>query len=68
MKVDAEGNLYTTGPGGIWIYAPSGERLDRISVPEAPTNVAFGGPERMTLYVTAQSNVYRVPVAVPGAE
>ena len=68
MKADAEGNLYTTGPGGIWIYAPSGEQLDRISVPEAPTNVAFGGLERTTLYVTAQSNVYRVPVAITGAE
>jgi len=68
MKVDAEGNLYTTGPGGIWIYAPSGERIDRISVPEAPTNVAFGGPERKSLFITAQANVYRIPVTVAGVE
>jgi len=68
MAVDTEGNLYTTGPGGLWIYAPSGERLDRISVPAPPTNVAFGGPERKMLYITAQSNVYRIPVTVPGQE
>lgn len=68
MKVDADGNLYTTGPGGIWVYAPSGELLDRISVPVAPTNLAFGGPERKTLYITARSNVYRISVSVPGAK
>ena len=68
MKVDADGNLYTTGPGGVWIYTPDGELLDRMSVPEGPTNLAFGGPERRTLYITAQSNVYRIPLRVPGAE
>ncbi len=68
MKVDAKGNLYSTGPGGVWIYAPSGQRLDRISVPEASTNLAFGGPERKTLFITAQANVYRIPVTVSGAE
>ncbi len=68
MKVDADGHLYSTGPGGIWIYTPSGELRDRISVPKAPTNLAFGGPERQTLYITAQSNVYRIPLRVSGAE
>lgn len=68
MKVDADGNLYSTGPGGIWIYTPDGELLDRISVPEGPTNLAFGGPGRQTLYITAQSNVYRIPLRVSGAE
>jgi len=67
MKVDERGNLYTTGPGGVWIYAPSGELLDRISVPEAPTNLAFGGPEKKTLYITARPNVYRVSVRVAGS-
>jgi len=68
MKVDAEGNLYSTGPGGIWVYAPSSERLDHISVPAAPTNVAFGGPDHTTLFITAQSNVYRIPLSVAGAK
>lgn len=68
MAMDVRGNLYTTGPGGIWVYGPSGEQLDRISVPVPPTNVAFGGPERTTLYITARSDVYRVSVTVPGAQ
>lgn len=66
MKVDSEGNLYTTGPGGIWVYGPDGSRLARIAVPKAPTNLAFGGPERKTLYITARPHVYRVPVNIPG--
>lgn len=66
MKVDAEGNLYTTGPGGVWVYAPDGRRLARIPVPKAPTNLAFGGPDGTTLFITARPHVYRVPVNVPG--
>lgn len=68
MTIDAEGNLYTTGPGGVWVYAPNAQRLARIAVPKPPTNLAFGGPDRKTLYVTAQSHVYRVSVAVPGTQ
>ncbi|MFP4229057.1 MAG: SMP-30/gluconolactonase/LRE family protein [Salinivenus sp.] len=68
MAVDEDGSLYSTGPGGVWIYTPDGTLLDRISVPEAPTNVTFGGPDRQTLYITAPPNVYRVGLAVPGAE
>ncbi len=66
MKVDAEGNLYTTGPGGVWVYGPDGTQRARIAVPKAPTNLAFGGPDRKTLYITARPHVYRVPVNVPG--
>jgi gluconolactonase len=68
MKVDAEGNLYSTGPGGIWVYAPSGERRDHVPVPKAPTNVAFGGADHTSLFITAQDNVYRVSLSVPGAK
>jgi len=67
MKVDAEGNLYSTGPGGVWIYAPDGTLLDRLSVPEPPTNVAFGGPDNKTLFITARPHVYRISVRIPGA-
>lgn len=66
MKVDAEGNLYTTGPGGVWVYGPDGTQLARIAVPKAPTNLAFGGPERKTLYITARPHVYRTSVEIPG--
>jgi gluconolactonase len=68
MKVDQNGNLYTTGPGGVWVYAPDGTQLARIAVPKAPTNVAFGGPDRTTLYITARPHVYRVSVNVPGLQ
>lgn len=68
MKVDTEGNLYTTGPGGVWIYTPDGERLDRIDVPVPPTNLAFGEPDLTMLYITARDNVYRVPLDVPGVQ
>lgn len=68
MKVDANGNLYTTGPGGVWVYGPDGSRRARIAVPKAPTNLAFGGADRKTLYITARSHVYRVSVNVPGTD
>lgn len=67
MTMDSEGNVYTTGPGGIWIFAPSGELLDRISVPQSATNVTFGGEDNQTLYITAQSSLYRVQVDATGA-
>lgn len=66
MKVDQQGNLYSTGPGGVWVFAPDGELLDRIVTPERATNVAWGGPELRTLYITASSSVYRIRLGVPG--
>jgi len=68
MKVDVKGNLYTTGPGGIWVYGPDGTRLARVAVPKVPTNLAFGGPKQKTLYITARSHVYRVSVNVRGVQ
>jgi sugar lactone lactonase YvrE len=68
MKVDVEGNLYTTGPGGVWIYNPDGELIDRLSVPESSTNLAFGGSDMTTLYITAPPNVYRAPVTIAGVQ
>jgi gluconolactonase len=66
MEVDEAGNLYTTGPGGVWIYAPDGTCLARIDVPGQSTNLAFGGPDRKTLFVTTDSAVYRTTVTTPG--
>ena len=66
MEVDEAGNLYTTGPGGVWIYAPDGTLLDRIDVPQRTTNLAFGGEDRKTLFITAPSAVYRTTVTTPG--
>ena len=59
MKVDKEGNLFLTGPGGILVVDPSGNHLGTIGLPVPATNLAFG-PREKTLYVTARSTVVRI--------
>ena len=61
MKCDERGNLYCTGPGGVWAIAPDGEHLGTIETPEAASNMCFGGSDWRTLYITASRSVYRVP-------
>lgn len=66
LKVDRLGNIWATGPGGIWIVSPTGELLGRIHMPEVAANVAFaeGGD---ALWITASTSIYRVPVKGVGA-
>jgi gluconolactonase len=66
MKVDVEGRLFCTGPGGTWVFAPDGTRLGVIRTPEVPANVCFGGADLRTLFVTARTSVYALRVTVPG--
>ena len=66
MKVDVEGRVYCTGPGGTWVFAPDGTRLGLIRTPEVPANLAFGGPDLCTLFFTARTSVYTLRVKVPG--
>jgi gluconolactonase len=66
MKVDVEGRVYCTGPGGTWVFAPDGSRLGIIRTPEVPANVAFGGPDLKTLFFTARTSIYSMRVKVPG--
>jgi gluconolactonase len=66
MKVDVEGRVYCTGPGGTWVFAPDGTRLGIIRTPEVPANLAFGGPDLRTLFFTARTSVYSLRVRVPG--
>jgi gluconolactonase len=66
MKVDIEGRVYCTGPGGTWVFAPDGGRLGIIRTPEVPANLAFGGPDLRTLFFTARTSVYTMRVKVPG--
>jgi gluconolactonase len=66
MKVDLEGRVYCTGPGGTWVFAPDGTRLGIIRTPEVPANLAFGGPDLRTLFFTARTSVYVMRVKVPG--
>ncbi|WP_313805878.1 SMP-30/gluconolactonase/LRE family protein [Sphingobium sp.] len=62
LKVDSEGNVYSTGPGGVWIFNADGVHLGTIRVPEFVTNIAFGGPVGKSLYLSGLSNLYRMPL------
>jgi len=64
MKVDAEGNIYAAGPGGIWVFSPAGKHLGTIQTPETPANCNWGD-DGSTLYITARTSVYRIKL-VPG--
>ena len=66
MKVDVEGNVYCTGPGGIFVLDPAGKLLGRIRMPEQTTNVAWGDSDWKSLVITASSSVYRLRLNVPG--
>lgn len=66
LKVDLEGNVYCTGPGGVWIFSPDGKVLGKISVPETATNVAWGESDRKTLYITANTSLYRIRLKIAG--
>lgn len=60
MKTDPEGNLYCTGPSGVWIFSAEGRLLDKIATPTKPSNCAWGDADRRTLYITAGPAVYRI--------
>ena len=67
MKIDVKGNLYLSGPGGLWIISPEGKHLGTIVGPEHPHNLAWGGEDHKTLYLAAQTGLYRLSVNIPGA-
>ena len=66
MKVDRDGNLYVTGPRGIWVWSPKGLHLGTIVVPEQPANLAWGDPDYSTLYITATTSVYKLRTKAHG--
>lgn len=65
MKLDVRGNLYVTGPGGVWVFTPDIEHIGTIVLPEIPANCAWGDDGK-TLYVTARTSVYRLRCLVGG--
>jgi gluconolactonase len=67
MKCDERGNIWCTGPGGVWIIAPEGERLAVVETPEFAANLAWGGVEGTTLFITASSALMRLETMVRGA-
>jgi gluconolactonase len=66
MKCDEHGNVWVTGPRGVWVFGPSGEHLGVIEVPENVGNIHWGGPDWSWLFVAATTSVYRVTTKVSG--
>lgn len=68
IKIDTAGNVYSTGPGGIWIFSSEGKHLGTIDLPERAGNLAWGGADYKMLYIAASSSIYRVPVKTAGVK
>jgi gluconolactonase len=66
LKVDERGNLYVSGPGGIWVISAAGKHLGTIRAPELPANFAWGDDDGRTLYLTARTGLYRMRLKIPG--
>jgi gluconolactonase len=66
MKCDERGNIYVTGPGGVWVISPEAEQLGLIEVPENTGNLTFGGPEWKQMYIPSSTSLYRVQMKVAG--
>ena len=60
IKVDKNGNLFVTGPKGIWVWDAKGNHLGTIVMPEQPANLTWGDKDYRTLYITATTSVYRL--------
>ena len=67
MKCDERGNVWVTGPGGVWVINPAGEHLGVIEVPEVVGNLAWGGDGWRTLFIAASTSVYRIETKVASA-
>jgi gluconolactonase len=66
MKVDKRGNVYDSGPGGLWILSPEGKQLGRILTPDRVSNLAFGDADGKGLYITLHNALYRMRLNVEG--
>jgi gluconolactonase len=67
LKVDVEGNIYSTGPGGVWVIDPAGELLGIISTgPHHHTNLAWGGRDWRTLFIVTRESLSQVTLKIPG--
>ena len=66
IKVDEKGNLFVTGPKGIWVWDANGNHLGTIVMPEQPANLTWGDADYRTLYITATTSVYRLKTKTRG--
>jgi gluconolactonase len=65
MKIDSQGNIYAAGPGGIWVLSPAGKHLGTIKPGETPANCNWGDDGK-SLYITAETGLYRIKLAAQG--
>ena len=65
MTIDTEGNVYLT-ENGVLVFDPSGKLIERIDIPNRPTNVCFAGSDRQTLFITGRSTVHSIRTRVQG--
>ncbi len=65
LKIDEQGNVYATGPGGVWVYSPAGKHLGTIKPPETPANCGWGDDGK-SLYMTSRTGLYRIKLSVAG--
>jgi gluconolactonase len=68
MGMDRDGRLYVTTLTGIQVFDPQGKYLGTIKVPRQPSNVAFAGPDKKTLYITARQGLYRINMLSQGPD
>ncbi len=68
MAVDQEGRLYVTTMTGVQVFDAEGSYLGTIEVPNKPSNVAFSGPDKSTLYITARKSLYRIRMLAQGPD
>lgn len=68
MKADIKGNVYCTGPGGIWVIGQDGAHLGTIITPEQPANCAWGDDDLQSLYITAETSLYKIRTNIPGVK
>jgi gluconolactonase len=66
MRVDRKGNIFVTGPKGIWIWNAQGHHIGTIVMPEQPANLAWGDAHYDTLYITATHSVYKLHTKTTG--
>jgi gluconolactonase len=68
IRVDQKGNVYGSGPGGVWIISPQGKHLGTIHVPERVSNVAWGDQDGKTLYITGSTSIYSIRLNAAGVK
>lgn len=66
IKVDAKGNLYVSGPGGVWVISDDGKHIGTIIAPRHVHNMAWGGKDGKTLFLCAQSGLYMMRLGIQG--